>query len=74
VGKWRDNDGYLYTINTSGLKWHEGNIANFVRIEGDSLWFKYRHNQALVKITKKSNNDLHYNNPTTGYAYALRRY
>ena len=74
VGKWGNFLMYLCTINTSGITWHDGKIADFVRIEGDIAWFKWREDQTLVRITKISNNELHYHNPTTGSAYALRRY
>jgi len=76
--------GVTMEINTNGLltKHDDGwdpHIADFVRIDDGFVWFKWRDNQAMIRINKISNNELemrsfHHPPSTSWTTFTFKRY
>jgi hypothetical protein len=77
TGTWyNDNLGNLFTVTGSQIQWlgeGYGLLADFIKVDGETVFFQWKHNGTVCKVTQLAPNRVLYDNSSTGAAYVVNR-
>ena len=80
IGHWGGRSDYpLFSIDVGPeggyiLVWRGGGgpaFADFISVNGEVVWFKFRPDQSMVRVTRLSSNQVEYHNTTSGSTYVV---
>ena len=78
IGTWYiQNDVTLFTVTKDFLKWgnlqDNGLMADFVKVEGDIVWYMWQDNQSMCSISRISSSQICYNGTSGQTITATKR-
>ena len=75
-GLWGDNIGPLFVVNDIGMliwQYYPGYAADFIGVDGDRMYFRWRNTQTIATVTRISSNQVRYHHPHTGVTHIVTR-
>ena len=80
TGTWyNDNVGNLFAVTGSQIQWlgessdDYGILADFIKVDGETVFFQWRQDGTVCKITQLAQGRALYDNPNSGNAYVVKR-
>ena len=72
IGTWNPGN-FSFRISDNQIQWHDGDIGDFVIVEGGNIFFKWRNNGETAKITQIHADRILYQNSSSGATYTADR-